>query len=92
MEYDLVYIVTDGSDYLAPNPDAVCQKAYIHCGVKGSTTYPDRKPMGYPFDRKPSPSLSSQYIERLVHLVPNMGKTVLKIFHHDKIPVEHANI
>ena len=29
----------------------VCHDGWVLCGVPGSTHYPDRRPMGFPFDR-----------------------------------------
>jgi len=49
-----------------------CRPAFATCGIPGRK-YPDNKPMGYPFDRKPSKDALA--IEDWVARIPNMKLT-----------------
>ncbi|XP_021958307.1 hemocyanin E chain [Folsomia candida] len=100
MTFDLFVMITDASqDYLAPSEDSSmsqCVPSYIHCGIMGQA-YPDKKPMGYPFDRKPLLLPVQQYgggqqgvqyrppptIESWVALVPNMASTQVAVIHRN---------
>ncbi|XP_035707646.1 LOW QUALITY PROTEIN: phenoloxidase 3 [Folsomia candida] len=88
--YDLVAMVTDGSDYNG-QPTDLCASSYMHCSrLDGNLEYPDTRPMGWPFDRRPSDELSQAYLDRLVQQVPNMAKTTVTIVHNDVEPKEHV--
>ena len=53
-----------------------CSDAASYCGVR-DRLYPDRRPMGYPFDRLPRPGA-----DRLVNfLTPNMSLVDVVIRH-----------
>ncbi|XP_034241167.1 phenoloxidase 2-like [Thrips palmi] len=50
--YKLFAMVTDYSQDRAPaSADEICHDGWSFCGVPGSTYYPDKRAMGYPFDR-----------------------------------------
>lgn len=56
-----------------------CSDAASYCGVR-DRLYPDRKPMGYPFDR-----LARQGTDRLTNfLTPNMIVEEVNIVHVDQ--------
>ncbi|KAK6640549.1 hypothetical protein RUM44_012245 [Polyplax serrata] len=61
--------------------------AASYCGVKDSK-YPDRRSMGYPFDRPPRPSVDtlSEF------LTPNMRTADVRIFFQDRVQVRRANV
>nr|CCA94927.1 hemocyanin subunit f [Mastigoproctus giganteus] len=52
MEFELFVMLTDwGEDHVGSLSDHhVCHDAFSYCGVKDQK-YPDKKPMGFPFDR-----------------------------------------
>lgn len=58
MQFDLFAMITNyDNDYVEEDPDDLsipepCNSPYLYCGVKWRN-YPDRKPLGYPFDRLP---------------------------------------
>jgi hypothetical protein len=62
LDFDLFAMVTDGDEDAVPVPSMkvqamggngqACRPAPIFCGINGEN-YPDSKPMGYPFDRRP---------------------------------------
>lgn len=54
-----------------------CSDAASYCGVQ-DRKYPDRKPMGYPFDRKPNAASLSSF------LTPNMRVQDVNIVLNDK--------
>lgn len=55
-----------------------CNDSASYCGVR-DRMYPDRKPMGYPFDRLPRTGS-----DRLnTFLTPNMFVTDVTLFHQD---------
>lgn len=43
-------MVTNGDDFIPPPKDAPCGKGWLYCGIANGF-YPDKKPMGFPFDR-----------------------------------------
>lgn len=56
-----------------------CNDASSFCGVR-DRLYPDRRPMGFPFDRLPS-----QGADRLNQFVlPNMNVSTVQIVHTDR--------
>nr|WMS58702.1 hemocyanin [Rimicaris kairei] len=78
LEFTLVVFVSDGAadaaiDNLHEN------KAFIHYGSKG--VYPDKRPHGYPFDRRVDD-------ERIFHEISNFGETIVKIYNHGE-HIEH---
>lgn len=56
MTFDLfVHITNAATDFVAGTAQTQfnqCIPSYIHCGILGQP-YPDAKPLGYPFDRRP---------------------------------------
>lgn len=54
--------------------NAGCDNAFSFCGVRNSR-YPDRRPMGYPFDRLPRQGV----VTLAQFLTPNMGVRDVKI-------------
>uniref|UniRef100_A0A1B0CF09 Putative hemocyanin n=1 Tax=Lutzomyia longipalpis TaxID=7200 RepID=A0A1B0CF09_LUTLO len=58
-----------------------CNDAFSFCGVR-DRLYPDRRPMGFPFDRLPR-----QGADRLnTFLTPNMSVTDVTIFNNETLP------
>lgn len=56
-----------------------CNDSASYCGIR-DRRYPDRKPMGYPFDRLPRTGA-----DRLSNfLTPNMAKVDVTITHRDE--------
>jgi len=80
--FDLVVMVTDGKEDIVEDedvvtPEANCISAPILAGVYRKL-YPDRKPMGYPFDRVPfKPSAT---LEEYVGMIPNMATTQVNFY------------
>jgi len=79
--FDLVVMLTDGNEDLvgdeeAGTPQPNCISAPILGGVYHKK-YPDRKPLGYPFDRVPFKSFKN--LEEYVGMIPNMATTQVKI-------------
>nr|CAC44749.1 hemocyanin subunit 1 [Cupiennius salei] len=74
IEFELFVMATD---YTHDNPEGadvktICGDAVSYCGAKDQK-YPDKKPMGYPFDR-PTTARSAQEL-----LTDNMSLTTVKI-------------
>jgi len=87
--YDLVAMVTDGKDYYLPS-GAKCAGSWIHCGLPGND-YPDKKPMGYPWDRAIAPGFGSvKYLEDFVSQIPNMVMSKITVYHDDTEVEEHV--
>lgn len=57
-----------------------CNDAASFCGVR-DRLYPDRRPMGYPFDRLPR----SGSDRMATFLTPNMSLTDVTIVHTDEV-------
>ena len=77
MRADLYVLVTDWAK------DAVDEKTCLsasvaYCGKNNIFDYPDKKPMGFPFDRKFSSKLFPD-LETMVKEVPNSAKQEIKI-------------
>ena len=76
MEFTLAVAITDGEKDLIDMSLVDSEKlasSYAHCGVHGEK-YPDKKPLGFPLDRK-IPD------ERIFLETPNVYKGVVKIYH-----------
>lgn len=58
-----------------------CNDAFSFCGVR-NRLYPDRKPMGYPFDRRPRDGVDTLKD----FLTPNMYVTNVVIYNNDIYP------
>jgi hypothetical protein len=58
----------------------MCNEAASYCGVR-DRLYPDRKAMGYPFDRLPRSGVRT--LDQF--LTPNMIAVDVDIFHENKI-------
>lgn len=70
MDFALVVGVTDGNaDKAIDHPEGV---SHTQCGAHGEI-YPDKRPMGYPLDRR-IPDIAALR-------VPNFKQTVVKVFH-----------
>lgn len=91
--FDLFVMITNADHDIVSNRadedefTGGCDPAYILCGIPGRL-YPDRKPMGYPFDRMlflencPTSDLlckdaQPRWIEDFAHSAPNMGTTTV---------------
>lgn len=77
MYFVLAVAVTDGEEDLAvagfEKEDH--KRHFAHCGVHGEK-YPDKKPLGYPLDRKVPDT-------RVFFETPNFYRTYVKIYHND---------
>ncbi|XP_045606903.2 pseudohemocyanin-2-like [Procambarus clarkii] len=74
MEFKLVVAVTDGTaDAAIDNLETLTK--FHHYGYKG--VYPDKKPHGYPLDRRVPD-------ERVFHEIPNFAETIVKVYNHDQ--------
>ncbi|GFR13155.1 hemocyanin A chain [Trichonephila clavata] len=66
MVFDLFVMITDGEkDKVPSSGKKVCNDALSYCGVLGEK-YPDKRAMGYPFDRKITAQSHKEF------LTPNM--------------------
>ncbi|EDW01982.1 phenoloxidase 2 [Drosophila grimshawi] len=83
MQFDLFVMISDYSndsvEQLSNAPDDACSTAYSFCGLKDKL-YPDRRTMGYPFDRR----LPNADLTELVGAFTNMAKTDLTIKFNDR--------
>uniref|UniRef100_A0A1W7RAE6 Hemocyanin subunit 6 n=1 Tax=Hadrurus spadix TaxID=141984 RepID=A0A1W7RAE6_9SCOR len=74
MEFELFVMLTDyEKDKIADiNVNAVCRDAISYCGAKDDK-YPDKRAMGFPFDRKIEARTAAEF------LTPNMSLVDVKI-------------
>lgn len=78
-ECDLFVMISDyEQDKVDQDLVGICNDAAAYCGVR-DRMYPDRRPMGYPFDRKPRDRVNSLND----FLTPNMATQRVKILHQD---------
>ncbi|XP_033106998.1 hemocyanin AA6 chain-like [Anneissia japonica] len=79
-EFDLFVILTDFSEDIS-EPGVEYRPGASLCGRRGGL-YPDKKPMGYPFDR-PVSVFSTEDLEQWVNkfAATNIRTTTIKIFH-----------
>nr|CCA94926.1 hemocyanin subunit e [Mastigoproctus giganteus] len=77
MEFDLFVMLTDytADSALDSTPEGVCVDSLSYCGIKDHK-YPDKKPMGYPFDRPIDVDIEE-------FLTPNMTVADVKIKFRD---------
>lgn len=77
---DLFVMVTNwGEDRVEQSLQGLCNDASSFCGVR-DRLYPDRRPMGFPFDRLPR-----RDVDRLPQfLTPNMFVSQCSIVHTDR--------
>ncbi|KAH8348177.1 hypothetical protein KR084_005040 [Drosophila pseudotakahashii] len=83
MLFDLFVMISDYSQDAVQQPNTVndaCSTAYSFCGLKDKL-YPDRRTMGYPFDRR----LPNANLTELVGAFGNMAKTDLRIVFNDRV-------
>ena len=73
MRADLYVLVTNWKEDEF-SADSVLNRSVSYCG-KRDEFYPDRKPMGFPFDR----SMGFDTLENMVTAVPNSGTTEVEI-------------
>ena len=75
MEFDLYVAVTDGEEDLVMKDMEKDERGSTHtqCGVHGEK-YPDKRPLGYPFDRR-IPD------DRVFENIPNFYHKTIEIFH-----------
>jgi len=83
MPFDLFVIITDGSlDGIRENKG--CRDALSFCGIIDDE-FPDKRPMGYPFDRLPfnDPDSNNRVnsIQRYTELIPNSMNVRISIKH-----------
>nr|CCA94917.1 hemocyanin subunit c [Euphrynichus bacillifer] len=77
MEFHLFVMVTDWlqDTVTSGHSQAICVDAVSYCGAKDQL-YPDRKPMGFPFDRIIEAKTMKEW------LYPNMEDVIVTIKHH----------
>ncbi|XP_037712887.1 phenoloxidase 2 [Drosophila subpulchrella] len=83
MLFDLFVMISDYSQDAVQQPNTAndaCSTAYSFCGLKDKL-YPDRRTMGYPFDRR----LPNANLTELVGAFGNMAKTDLRIVFNDRV-------
>ncbi|EDX07589.1 phenoloxidase 2 [Drosophila simulans] len=83
MLFDLFVMISDYSQDSVEQPKTpndACSTAYSFCGLKDKL-YPDRRTMGYPFDRR----LPNANLTELVGAFGNMAKTDLRIVFNDRV-------
>ncbi|KFB47970.1 AGAP006258-PA-like protein [Anopheles sinensis] len=72
VQFDLFAMVTDYADDAVEqelDPNAPCDDAHSFCGLRDKK-FPDRRPMGYPFDRRTEDSVNT--LDDFVAPNPNM--------------------
>lgn len=81
MECDLFVMVSDYElDRVNQDLVGVCRQAAAYCGIR-DRLYPDRRPMGYPFDRLPRTGADT--LQQF--LTPNMRSQVVVINHQNTV-------
>nr|XP_016929103.1 phenoloxidase 2 [Drosophila suzukii] len=83
MLFDLFVMISDYTQDAVQQPNTAndaCSTAYSFCGLKDKL-YPDRRTMGYPFDRR----LPNANLTELVGAFGNMAKTDLRIVFNDRV-------
>lgn len=80
LECDLFVMITNyDDDRIDQDLLGTCNDASSYCGIR-DRMYPDRRPMGFPFDR-----LSDQGVDRLSQFVlPNMRVIRCNVVHTDQ--------
>ncbi|CAG7836385.1 unnamed protein product [Allacma fusca] len=88
--FDLFVLITNGADDVVPRTNAQspaqqqgCRDAVIYCGILDEL-YPDRKPMGFPFDRnaaRPGTSTPVATLDEYISGKSNMFTTQVIIRH-----------
>lgn len=83
---DLFVMISNyNDDRIDQNLVGLCNDAASFCGVR-DRMYPDRKPMGFPFDR-----LARSGVDRLSQfLTQNMATTTCTIFHNERLTVNRS--
>lgn len=80
-KFELFAMITDEEeDRVEQRPEvpaSQCSKAVPYCGIRDGD-YPDKRAMGFPFDRTKSDDLKS-------FLTPNMAVEEIEIFFQDKV-------
>ncbi|XP_063707043.1 phenoloxidase 2-like [Culicoides brevitarsis] len=81
MQCDLFVMISDFElDKVDQNLVGACNQAAAYCGIR-DREYPDRRPMGYPFDR-----VSRTGADQLANFVtPNMRVQTVTIVHSDTV-------
>ncbi|KAK9499613.1 hypothetical protein O3M35_002627 [Rhynocoris fuscipes] len=83
----LFVMVSDyAEDKIERSRGADCDDAFAYCGIRDSQ-YPDKKPMGYPFDRQPRTGAGD--LARF--MTPNMFAQDVKIFFNDRVVTPKTN-
>jgi hypothetical protein len=90
MPFDLFVIITDGdADGLRNQNAKTCRDAMSFCGILDEK-FPDRRPMGYPFDRVPynDPMMPNTRVNSLIAYARNIPNSGIKrvIIRHDPSP------
>jgi tyrosinase len=81
MECDLFVMVSDYElDKIEQDLVGTCNTAAAYCGIR-DRQYPDRRPMGYPFDRLPRAPVET--LDQF--LTQNMKVQTVKIVHEDTV-------
>lgn len=80
-EFQLFVMVSDYElDKIDQDLTGTCNQAAAFCGIR-DRKYPDRRPMGYPFDRVPRSGVDSLNN----FLTPNMNIQDVRIVHTDTV-------
>lgn len=83
LPFDLFAMVSDYEvDKVVQDTSGICNDADSYCGVLDKL-YPDRRSMGYPFDRVPREGATT--LETF--MTPNMSVTEVKIFFTDRVNI-----
>lgn len=76
MEFRLLVLFSSGDDLIMPQHSEGCASGSVsYCGLQDEN-YPDRQPMGYPFDRRFADGLS---ISSAIMTYDNMASRTIKI-------------
>lgn len=87
LQCDLFVMVSDyRDDQVQEELGCVCSQASSFCGLR-DRLYPDRRAMGFPFDRLPRQGADS--LQQF--LTPNMNVTTVRIVHNDETTVNPNN-
>lgn len=80
MKFDFFVMITNyEEDRIDQDLVGQCTQAAPYCGIR-DRLFPDRKPMGFPFDR-----MGRQGVNNLAgFMTPNMGSTEISIVFNDR--------
>ncbi|KAK7074702.1 Oxidoreductase activity protein [Halocaridina rubra] len=92
MDFQLFFMITDWEkdrvEQPPPNTGNQCRNAASFCGILDAR-YPDRRPMGFPFDRRPPEVIGNTTIQTAQNFAESLGNATMVDI---KITYENARL